>query len=188
MDFSGHRTFWPCRMCLRRCSSSCELYLIHVPTAPAPILLFQMQQLTREPHPVKCIGLLILFICLLYVRTFSGHWPKIGKILNTVYESNPAIPSGASYSLIPAHIQRGRGYTPIFRKSYPCNRPWKPIGLWDVKAPTFSLENRLTDIGKIVSLTHRPPFTTLEDSWYSFLSEAESTPGAIVRLEWLVKR
>jgi hypothetical protein len=23
---------------------------------------------------------------------------------------------------------------------YPCNRPWKPIGLWDVEAPTFSLD------------------------------------------------
>jgi hypothetical protein len=28
-------------------------------------------------------------------------------------------------------------YTYI-RKSYPCNRPWRPIGFWDVKAPTFS--------------------------------------------------
>jgi hypothetical protein len=24
------------------------------------------------------------------------------------------------------------------RWSYPCNRPWRPIGLWDVEAPTFS--------------------------------------------------
>jgi hypothetical protein len=23
------------------------------------------------------------------------------------------------------------------RQSYPCNRPWRPIGLWDVEAPTF---------------------------------------------------
>jgi hypothetical protein len=23
-------------------------------------------------------------------------------------------------------------------KSYPCNRPWGPIGLWDVEVPTFS--------------------------------------------------
>jgi hypothetical protein len=22
--------------------------------------------------------------------------------------------------------------------SYPCNRPWRPIGLWEVEAPTFS--------------------------------------------------
>jgi hypothetical protein len=24
------------------------------------------------------------------------------------------------------------------RYSYPCNRPWKPIGLWDVEVPIFS--------------------------------------------------
>jgi hypothetical protein len=39
------------------------------------------------------------------------------------------------------------------------------------------LDNRLTDGGKVVSLTSRPPFTPQEDSWYSFLLKAESTPG-----------
>jgi hypothetical protein len=29
----------------------------------------------------------------------------------------------------------------------------------DVEAPTFSLDNRLTDDGEVVSLTRRPPFT-----------------------------
>jgi hypothetical protein len=62
-------------------------------------------------------------------------------------------------------------------KTYPCNRAWRPIGLWDVEAPTFSLESRLTDDGEVVSLMCLPPFTTQEDSWYSFLLEAESTPG-----------
>jgi hypothetical protein len=27
------------------------------------------------------------------------------------------------------------------RWSYPCNRPWRPIGLWDVEAPTFSTQS-----------------------------------------------
>jgi len=31
--------------------------------------------------------------------------------------------------------------------------------------------------GKVVSLIHRPPFTPRKSSWYSFLLEAESTPG-----------
>jgi hypothetical protein len=39
------------------------------------------------------------------------------------------------------------------------------------------LDNRLTDGGEVVSLTRRPPFTPQEDSWYSFLLEAESTQG-----------
>jgi hypothetical protein len=38
------------------------------------------------------------------------------------------------------------------------------------------LENRLIDGGK-VSLTRRPSFTPQENSLYSFLLEAESTPG-----------
>jgi hypothetical protein len=42
---------------------------------------------------------------------------------------------------------------------------------------TSRLPHFLTDGGKIVSLTRRPPFTPQEDSWYSFLLEAESTSG-----------
>ena len=33
------------------------------------------------------------------------------------------------------------------------------------------------DGGKDVSLTHRPPLPPRKCSWYSFLLEAESTPG-----------
>ena len=33
------------------------------------------------------------------------------------------------------------------------------------------------DGGKIVSLTHRPPLPPRKYTWYSFLFEAESTPG-----------
>jgi hypothetical protein len=49
------------------------------------------------------------------------------------------------------------------------------MGLWDVEDPTFSLDNRLTDGRKVVSLKFRPPFTPQDDPWYSFLLEAEST-------------
>jgi hypothetical protein len=40
---------------------------------------------------------------------------------------------------------------------YPRNRPWRPIGLWDVKYPTF-LDNRLTDGGKVVRFPALPDF------------------------------
>jgi hypothetical protein len=49
-------------------------------------------------------------------------------------------------------------------------------GCETAKFPHF-LDNRLTDGGKVVSPTRRPPFTPQGDSWYSFLLEAESTPG-----------
>jgi hypothetical protein len=38
------------------------------------------------------------------------------------------------------------------------------------------LDNLLRDGGEVVSLTRRPPFTSRQDSWYSFLLEAEQTP------------
>ena len=41
------------------------------------------------------------------------------------------------------------------------------------------------DGGKVVSPRHRPPLPSRKYSWYSFLLEAESTPGAIVRAEGL---
>jgi hypothetical protein len=36
---------------------------------------------------------------------------------------------------------------------------WRPIGLWDVKVPTFFLDSWFTDSGEVVSLVRRPPFT-----------------------------
>jgi hypothetical protein len=57
-----------------------------------------------------------------------------------------------------------------------CNRPWRPLGLREVQAPTFS-DIRLTDGGKVVSLTRRPLFTPRKIPGYSFLLEAEQTPA-----------
>jgi hypothetical protein len=44
------------------------------------------------------------------------------------------------------------------------------------RLPHF-LANLLTDDSKVVSHTRWPPFSPQEDSWYSFLLEAESIPG-----------
>jgi hypothetical protein len=45
------------------------------------------------------------------------------------------------------------------------------------------LDNRLTDGGEVVSLTCRPLFIPKEDSWYSFLLEAESAAAMIKKIE-----
>ena len=44
-----------------------------------------------------------------------------------------------------------------------------------LRFPDFMIT--VQDGGKVVSLTHRPPLPTRKCSWYSFLLEAESTPG-----------
>jgi hypothetical protein len=52
--------------------------------------------------------------------------------------------------------------------------PWRPMGLWDVEAPTFY--RQLADMAmKSASRAGRP--YPQEDYWYSFLLEAESSPG-----------
>jgi hypothetical protein len=54
-------------------------------------------------------------------------------------------------------------------------KPWRLLGLQEVDAATFS-DIRLIDGGKVISpiASH---FLPQEDSWYSFLFEAELTPG-----------
>jgi hypothetical protein len=51
-----------------------------------------------------------------------------------------------------------------------------PQGCEMLRLPHF-LDNWLTDGGKVVSLTLRPHLYPQENSWYSFLLEAELSPG-----------
>jgi hypothetical protein len=51
-----------------------------------------------------------------------------------------------------------------------------PHGCETSRLPHF-LENPLTDGGEVVSLTLRPYLYPQDNSWYSFLLKAESTPG-----------
>jgi hypothetical protein len=71
------------------------------------------------------------------------------------------------------------------RYCYSCNTPWRPIGLWGVEVPTFSLESRLTDGGKVVSLTRRPPFTPTGRFLVLISVRGWVDPRAIVQLEGL---
>jgi len=50
-----------------------------------------------------------------------------------------------------------------------------PEGSRKLRFPDFITTTE--DGDKVVSLTHRPPFTPRKYTWYSFLLEAESTPG-----------
>jgi hypothetical protein len=57
---------------------------------------------------------------------------------------------------------------------YPCNSPWRPIGLWDVEAPTFSRRLFHRWWGQLYAPA--APYTQ-EGSRYSFQLEAEWIPG-----------
>ena len=61
------------------------------------------------------------------------------------------------------------------KKSVPVQTWSGPEGSRKLMFPDFMTTAQ--DVGKVVSLTHRPPFTPRKYSWYSFLLEAESTPG-----------
>ena len=50
-----------------------------------------------------------------------------------------------------------------------------PEGSRKLRFPDFVTTAQ--DGGKVVSLTYRPPLPPRKYSWYSFLLEAESTPG-----------
>jgi hypothetical protein len=53
---------------------------------------------------------------------------------------------------------------------------WQSVATWYwlwVQLSQKTEQNRLTDGGEVVSLMRRPRFTPQEDSWYSFLLEAD---------------
>jgi hypothetical protein len=56
------------------------------------------------------------------------------------FEPRPAT-AWTDASLRERGLFRGK-QTQVQRGSYPCNRPWRPIGLWDVEVPTFCLDQR----------------------------------------------
>jgi len=60
-------------------------------------------------------------------------------------------------------------------KSVPLQTWTGPEGSRKLRFPDFV--TMAQDGGKVVSLTHRPPLPPRKCSWYSFLLEAESTPG-----------
>ena len=63
----------------------------------------------------------------------------------------------------------------IYGKAVPLEAWSGPEGSKKLRFPDFM--TTAEDGGKVVSLTHRPPLRPRKYTWYSFLLEAESTPG-----------
>jgi hypothetical protein len=88
-----------------------------------------------------------------------------------------------SREIIAAYCEKNKEHINTFLalkqvKAIPVRGRGGPLGCETLRLPYF-LDSRLTDGGEAVSLTRRPRprFTPQESSWYSFLLEAESTPG-----------
>ena len=61
-------------------------------------------------------------------------------------------------------------------KAVPLQARMGPESSRKLRFPDFVIMAQ--DGGKVVSLTHRPPLPPRKYCWYSFLLEAESTPGS----------
>jgi hypothetical protein len=98
-----------------------------------------------------------------YVRIVYGTRPR--QLLSTSFPFH--------YTLTSCHsASYGRSYW----QRYPCSRQWIAIGLWDVEVPTFSRQS--AQRWQLGCQSYAPAaLYPQEDSWYSFLLEAESTPG-----------
>ena len=88
-----------------------------------------------------------------HLITFRWHLQKLGDKIFKLHAENKA----------------GKG------KAVPLQAWSGPEGSRKLRFPDFVTIAR--DGGKVVSITHRPLFTPRKYSWYSFLLEAESTPG-----------
>ena len=60
-------------------------------------------------------------------------------------------------------------------KSVPLQAWSGPEGSRKLRFPDFM--TMAHEVGKVVSLTNRPPLPARKYSWYSFMLEAESNPG-----------
>ena len=67
------------------------------------------------------------------------------------------------------------GYYKAKGKSVPLQAWSGPEGSRKLRFPDYVTTAQ--DGGKVVSLTHQPPLPPRKYCWYSFLLEAESTPG-----------
>ena len=73
----------------------------------------------------------------------------------------------------------------VGQRTYCNNKKGKSIPLQGWKGPKVLTRLRRPDFsrqsahegGKVLSPTHRPPLPPRKYSWYSFLLQAESTPG-----------
>jgi hypothetical protein len=110
--------------------------------------------------------------------------PITRAVLYRTYLRHGAVAHKRSFMHLVQTVWKAKKITALFSEairvrkklSYPCNRPWRVIGLWDVEAPTFSRQSAHRERWGC-QLYAPAALYPQEDSWYSFLLEVESNPG-----------
>jgi hypothetical protein len=107
--------------------------LRHEPSSPAPTL----GSWARVPLKASMfVGVYSVFVLSCIGSGLTTGWSSVQGVLPTVYRVKKLKKLATSKGLYNLR-QRERAKS----KSYPCNRPWRPIVLWDVDAPTFSRQS-----------------------------------------------
>ena len=82
---------------------------------------------------------------------------------------------GTNYTRAHLHVCQHQDLLKGKGKSVPLQAWCGPEGSRKLRFPDYM--TMAQEGGNVVSLTHRPPLPPRKYSWYSFLLEAESTPG-----------
>ena len=119
---------------------------------------------------------------------FQVYWswflkPEIGGSTCGIKNCSPQVTLKNSPSLSFSSLSRFWQHKSWFRtphiykgKAVPLQAWSGPDGSRKLRFPHFM--KTAQDGGKVVSRMHRPPFPPRKYTWYSFLLEAESTPGS----------
>jgi hypothetical protein len=131
-----------------------------------------------------CLGLLSE----IKMEVISSSWKQC-SCLSTWRQNTQNVFRNNFFKLVETTISfpTSQNRVKVKRQSYPCTRPWRPIGLWVVDAPTFSEHSANTFSEHSVNTCrggcqpHIPAaLSPQEDSWYSFvLYNSQSLVGTV---------
>jgi hypothetical protein len=114
---------------------------------------------------------------LIFIRWWTGRLVKVLIYLHTLIRLQGVLNKHRDYFIfITINVTIYLTVKKFKGKTIPVTDCGGPLGCETSRLPHF-LDNWLADDGEVVRLTRRPPFTPTKNSWYSFLLEAESTPG-----------
>jgi hypothetical protein len=102
---------------------------------------------TESDNKVNLIGIPrrnvnrdISYVKVISVQQYANMCTRIRRVQNNVFHISSRFPRVQKYALVNVEIKARfpEKEGNFLGKSYPCNRPWRSIGLRDVEGPTLS--------------------------------------------------